>query len=136
MLAALRVDVIDIDLQHVARGTRDQPLACRTEHVPQTRDEHLDRVDGRGRRSFTPKLVDQLVDRRDLAGVEDQDRQKRALPKSAQRQRRPVVNPSLKRPQEPELQTRPHRDTVTGRWPARPISLASKAAAISAQTGW
>jgi hypothetical protein len=51
-------------------STRRAPDECRRELPPQLRDVHLDGVPGRSRRMLTPEIVDQPVDRDDLAEME------------------------------------------------------------------
>ena len=67
---------------------------------------------------FTPELVDQAVGRDDLIGVKREHGKQCPLPYAAQRDRRAMVDPNLKRPEQPQLKDRPHAEKVTGQQPA------------------
>jgi hypothetical protein len=78
----------------------------RSEHAPQLVHVALDQVPRGGGRLLPPELVDELGDRDDAAGVEEQHAQERAGLGSAERQRAlPLAN--LERSEDPELHAAP-----------------------------
>ena len=66
---------------------------------------------------FAPELVDHVVGRDDLIGVKREHGKKRPLPHAAQRDGRAMVDPNLKRSEQPQLKDRPHAEKVTGQHP-------------------
>ena len=84
-LEAARVDRVRRDAEHVAGRTGLEELGA--EHPAQPRDAVLDVGRRRARRRIAPQLLDQRVDRDDLVGVDQQERQQRPLLGAAERQR-------------------------------------------------
>ena len=66
-LEAARVDLLAGDCEAVAAALRHHRALG--EHLAQPRHVHLQRVEGRRRRSLPPKLVDQAIAGNDLAGA-------------------------------------------------------------------
>lgn len=73
----MNVDQVTLDIEHVARRAGEQDL--RPELLAQSRNEVLQRAEGRLRWRIPPKLVHQAIGRDDLAGPERQEREQRAL---------------------------------------------------------
>ncbi len=76
-LEAVQIDLLGLDVQHVARLPSAHEIAA--ERLAQVRDQVLERPDRRLRRLPRPQLLDQAVCRDDLACMEQQQRQEGAL---------------------------------------------------------
>ena len=66
---------------------------------------------------FAPEFVDHPVGRDDLIGVKREHGKQRPLPYAAQRDGCAIVDPNLKRSEQPQLKDRPHAEKVTGQHP-------------------
>ena len=85
-LEALAVELALLDAQQVAGRSGDEAVA---ELLPEQGDVVADDL-GRGRRRrLVPELVDEPVDRDDLVGVEQQERDQRELPAAPEAEARP-----------------------------------------------
>ena len=88
----MRVEPLGIERQLVAALARDDRAGAAAsvrarQCLAQTRDLHLQRLGGAGRRALPPELVDQPVCCERLVGVEQQQRQQRPLPAPPKRDR-------------------------------------------------
>ena len=99
-LEATRVELVGLELQHVAGGSRAHDVA--SERLADLRDVDPHRLQTRGRRPVTPELRDEAVARDDSIAVQQQDRQRRPLLAAAQRHD-PAIVDRLQRPQDPKL---------------------------------
>ena len=90
-LEAAQVEVVAAEPEDVARLLRLDRVR-RRERLAQLRDVVLQRVRRVGRRCGAPQLVDQAVDRDDLVGARDQEREERPLPRSADADRTAPVD--------------------------------------------
>jgi hypothetical protein len=79
---------------------------------------------------FAPELVDHVVGRDDLIGVEREHGKQRPLPYAAQRDGRAMVDPNLERSEQPQLKDRPHAEKVTGQPAAHSRNERSVAARV------
>ena len=96
------VDRVGVGVQLVARRARreDSFRAEPLERLSQVGDVDLDRMVGGPRWAVAPQQIDQPVDREDLPGVQQQDREERALFRRAQVGRDPTRG-DLERTKEP-----------------------------------
>jgi hypothetical protein len=102
---ALDVELARIDSEQVAGRPRLDPI--RTERLAHGMHVNLKRaLSARGRR-FAPDAVDQPIRRDNGVRLEEQSRQQRARPATAQRHGHAVVADHLQRPQEPEFHRPP-----------------------------
>ena len=85
---------------------------------------------------FTPELVDQAIGRDDLIGVKPEDGKQCPLPHAAKSDRLAMVDPNLKRSEQPQLKDRPHAEKVTADKPAHSGSERSVSACDRALTGF
>ena len=119
-LEPTRIDRVGARVELVPRrfGRKDLPAAAkRLECAAEVGHVDLDRVRGRARRAFAPQQVDEPIDRHDLSGVEQQDRQERSLLRRAEVRDR-AVRGYLKRAEKPKVhQIRRHR-----RFPPLPMT--------------
>jgi hypothetical protein len=104
------VEPLGVDGHGVPRrpGHEQVAVARSCELLAQPGDVHLDALGGRGGRLGHPQLVDDPLHRNDVTGVDEKQRQERALLRTAERHGAPV-NADLERPQEPELRRLRHR---------------------------
>ncbi len=94
-----------IDL--VRAGVQDVPAVAGlehagTEHPAQLRDVVVERLARRCRRALTPHRIDQAIDRHDLARVQDEEGQERAVLMAVDRDQ-PVAVPHLQGAQDPKV---------------------------------
>src|SRR5215211_3121154 len=121
----LEVELARPETHHVARVRGNQharPGARRTarlDGLAQLRDAAVQGRRSRRRRRLAPDEIDQLLARDDLVGVQQQYREHRTLPRTAQRQRL-LVRPSLDRAEQSELEISPQAATVTRNMTPRP----------------
>ena len=92
------VDLLRLDLEHVAARTRDEQLG-RLEQLSQPRHLMVEAVARRARRPLGPQLVDQPVARDDLVRVEQENREQSTLLRTADRDDPPAL-PDLERPEQ------------------------------------
>ena len=97
------------ELQQVAAATTHDPRPVPVERLPDPRDVRLEAMRGRRRRLIAPDLVDQPLDRDDLARVQQQDGENRALLRAPEPKRTPV-RPRLERAEQPEPDPIPAAD--------------------------
>ena len=102
LLEAVHVELARLDADEVAGRARHDPVGA--ERLPERVHVHLERTAGARWRCLAPDAVDQPVGRHGLVRVEQEERQKRARARSAERDRRAVVPGHLQRPEQPELQ--------------------------------
>jgi hypothetical protein len=112
-LEADAVDAFGIDPEDVARGAGHEdlgltPCSLRFEQLPQLGDVHVEDVGGRFGRLARPEVVDQPVGRHDLAGVQEQRGEQRALLGAPETERLPSTT-DFERPENQEVQVPPHR---------------------------
>jgi hypothetical protein len=98
-LEAVEVQLAGPQLEQVARRPGHQqlagsPLRPLGQQAPQPQDVVLQGGAGAWRRGLVPQVVDQLLGRHDLVGVQQQGRQQRPLQGRADRHR-PAVGPHL-----------------------------------------
>jgi hypothetical protein len=87
-LEAVQVERVRSHLDEVAVSAgRDRVLA---QHLAQMRDGALDEVGGARRRSVTPDLVDQAMDRNHHVGLGEQQHEQRPVARSAEVDRAPL----------------------------------------------
>jgi hypothetical protein len=99
-LEARRVDLVALDAQQVAGGLGDEPAV--SEHSAHPGDRHLEGLGEGGRRLVAPELVREAIGRHHPVGVQQENREQRALPGSAERERAIVVA-NLQRAENPEI---------------------------------
>ena len=105
-LEAVEIEFVLLDDDAVPAARRLDPLGA--ERAPQAVHVDLQRLERRGRRRLAPQPVDQLLRGYDASAVDEQKREQSSLLRRTER-RRPVVEPSLDRPQDAEL----HRFSLT-----------------------
>ena len=98
-LEAVGVHGVGLDLQHVARRARDQPVA---ERAAQMRHVTVQRGDRRLGRLVAPHAVDETIDRHHASRLEHEHREHRAPSQAADRDRLAVAN-DLQRPEDAKL---------------------------------
>ena len=76
-LEAVDIDHIPRNVEQVTRRASDEHLG--TEHLPELRDEVLERADGCLRGFVAPELVHQPIRRDDLTGAQREEREQGAL---------------------------------------------------------
>src|SRR5215217_3941287 len=86
ILEAAGIDPRGVAREPVARGPGNDhvAVAARSQHAPQPGYVHLHALGGRRRRRLTPQLVDDSLDGDDLAGADCEQREERALLRTAQ----------------------------------------------------
>ena len=85
MLEPAEVDGVRRRHQRRTRRPRDERVAGRAERLAQLGDPHVQRRDARCRLILAPQLVHQAVGGDDLAAVQQQDPEQRALCGAGQR---------------------------------------------------
>ena len=116
------VDRVRIDVQLVAGRTGDDEAIApgrRLECLSKLGYVDLDGVERRPRRGLSPQQVDQAIRRDDLAGVEEEDRQKGPLLGRTELGAC-VVGARFEGPEDPELHRLPLWRRDCGRWWRRP----------------
>ena len=104
-LEAVQVELVGIEPEQVAGGSRHQPPASLLrgpQQPPQPRDVHLDDLPGRRRRLLAPEAVGQPVRRDGLVAVQQQQGEQRALLWPAQGEGA-LTDARLERPKDQEL---------------------------------
>jgi hypothetical protein len=101
------VELIDLQLEDVAGGPRDQAIARPLKRSPKPRDEDLQRVVGGRRGRLSPDLVYESINRNDLVGVKPEHSEDRALTTTAKLGQH-AIGADLDGPKDPELELRPH----------------------------
>ena len=96
---AVRVHPLRGNLERVSRRARDER---RADVLPELRHVDLDAVPGTRRRLVPPEIVDDPIDRQDLARVQREVREERPGPGTAERQRF-AVPPHLERAEQQNL---------------------------------
>ena len=122
-LEPCEIDLGRVGLQHVPGLARDDPVLA--ELAAQAGDVHMDALGDRGRWRLAPQVVDQALGRDDLARVQQEQREQRALLRSAEHQRASVLD-HLERAKEPEIHASAPVSPTTGRGvypspPSRPL---------------
>ncbi len=82
-LEAVDVELIGAQLERVTAAASDERALA--ERLPQPRDVDLHRLRRGFRLALAPELVDDAIDRDDLAAMNEQDREHRALPGATER---------------------------------------------------
>jgi hypothetical protein len=98
LLEAVAVELAGANLQRVGPADGTQRFAAAGELLPQRRNAVLEDLRGRGRRALPPQPVDDHVAGQRPVGVEEEQRQDRALPRSAEREL-PLAVERLERPE-------------------------------------
>jgi hypothetical protein len=106
LLEAVQVDLVRAELQRVAGPLRHDRLAAFPERLPELRDADLQRGQPRLRLLVAPQLFEQAAARDRLVGVQEEDRQQRALLRAVDRHGPSTVD-DLERPQHPEFHRPP-----------------------------
>ncbi len=125
---ALRVDLVRLDLQHVAATLSDEDLAglalvtIRFEHVSQLGDVVTQRAGPGGRLVVPPHLLKDALARKHLTGMNQQQTEQRLLPGSVERNVLAVA-PHLQRAEDAELKLHDYRSWITGPTRTAPESL-------------
>jgi len=99
VLEAREIELLGLDLQHVARGSAARQLSA--ESLPQPRDVHLHRL-CRPSGRLHPERIDQPLCGDDLVRVQKEDGQHRPLPRPSERERTPVAA-GLERTEDPKV---------------------------------
>ena len=99
---AVGVDLVRRRLEHVAAAARAQPIGL--EQLTQPGDVRLQALVRRRRLHAAVQVFEQPLGRNDLVAAQQQDRQKRALPRAAELQRAPIVC-GLERPKDSKVHT-------------------------------
>ena len=108
-LEAVQVEVVGLDVEPIAGRLRDERVPVRAVAVAARRGRGaavrrlLERVRGSARCFLAEEVVDQPVTRDDLARVEQEDREERALAKTDERQD-PAATAHLERSENRELE--------------------------------
>ena len=96
------VELVRLDADEVARGTRHDPIC--PDRAAKRVNVHLEGVRRAPRGRLAPDPVDQAVGRDGLVRMEQQLSKQRAGPRTAERHRHVVVVKHLQRPQQAEFQ--------------------------------
>ena len=98
----MQVELLPLQPHDVPRIARQNERAGRAERLSQLRYTHLQRRPPGLRRILAPQLVDQTIGGHNPVGVQQQNRQQRALLGTGERDQRVAVG-DLKRAENPEL---------------------------------
>ena len=101
-LASVEVELARLHVEQVAIRLGHQPGGALSKSLAQPRHLDLEALPWRGGRVLAPELVDQLVGRDGLVGMDQQDREQRTLPAVDDRDRPPGLF-DLERAEDPEI---------------------------------
>ena len=99
-LEARHVELVALDAQQVAGRLGDEPAV--PEHAADPGHGHLEALGQRRGRLVPPELVGEPIGGHHTVGVQQEDREQRALPGSAERERA-IVIADLQRAEKPEI---------------------------------